>query len=118
MRFGSSVIFDINQKERERINMRSVKLLKEQRPLSALELLLHLLVRETDPTSDFFAENASQQLLNKSRALPIPLFFLLRKKLITTCQPSASTDSVSSSPPPCSSQCKYSNHSYIQLLRY
>lgn len=95
----------------------STDILATLRPLPGLDLLLHLCVRETDPTSDFFDENASQQLLKKSRPLPIPVIFLPRK-LITTCQPSASTDLVSSNPSPCSLQWKYSNHSYIQLLQY
>lgn len=82
-------------------------------------LLLHSLVRERDSASDFSADNASCQLLNKSRPLPIPMFFLLPgKKLITTCQPMASTHLVSSNPSPCSLQWKYSNHFYIQLLQY
>lgn len=82
-------------------------------------MLLHLLVRETDSASDFFADNPSCQLLNKSRPLPDPIFFLLPgKKLITTYQPMASTDLVSSNPLPCSLQWKYSNRSYIQLLQY
>lgn len=96
----------------------STDMLATLRPLPALDLLLHLCVRETDPTSDFFDENASQQHLKKSRPLPIPVIFLPRKKLITTCQPSASTDVVSSNPSPCSLQWKYSNHSYTQLLQY
>lgn len=39
---------------------------KDQRPLLALGLLLHLLVGETDTASAFFADNPSCQLLTRA----------------------------------------------------